>query len=307
LYEKERKRVGGVIFGGRKVSDEKKSEVTRKRSVSNESDNDSAVDSDGEDGGRGVKRPRIGKAPPTIRLLVTGYTKWTDNAKRYNDSRVRLRALGILETKDHTKCTHLAAPKILRTQKFICAIARAPVLVSTDFVDDSLEKNEELDPGKYLLKDPEGEKRFKLKLPEVLKLAKANKGHLLRNQSIYCTENVQGGFETYKSIIEANGGTCLLYRARAGSITSKKVGLMDTEDRDDDSDTDKPEPEYVYLVTGTTPEEARLWSKFRDTVQEVGKVPRVVRTDWMLDLALRQQIKWDDDYEMTEDDIKTKA
>jgi hypothetical protein len=88
LYEKERKRVGGVVFGGRKVSDEKKSENVRKRSISNESDTDNAVNSDAEYGIRDTKRSRVGKRPPLIRLLVTGYTKWTDNAKQYSDSRV---------------------------------------------------------------------------------------------------------------------------------------------------------------------------------------------------------------------------
>jgi hypothetical protein len=166
-----------------------------------------------------------------------------------------------------------------------------------------MERNEELNPEDYLLTDPEGEKRFGLKLPEVLKRAKANKRRLLRNYSIYCTENVQGGFETYKAIIEANGGRCLLYRARAGSI-AKKAAIMDGDDEDRDSETDQLEYEYVYLITGSMPEETRLWPKFRETVRATGDKPRVVRADWMLDLALRQEIKWEDGYEMTDKDIK---
>lgn len=58
------------------------------------------------------------------------------------------------------------------------------------------------------------------------------------------------------------------------------------------------EPEYVYLISGLKPEEKRLWGKFRSMVQMVGKVPRIAKTDWMLDLALRQEGRWREEYDM---------
>jgi hypothetical protein len=51
LYEKEKKRAGGVIFGGLKISEDRDSNVGRKRSTSK--DNESGVD---DEEGREAKR-----------------------------------------------------------------------------------------------------------------------------------------------------------------------------------------------------------------------------------------------------------
>lgn len=196
-------------------------------------------------------------------------------------------------TQEPAKCTHLAAPHIVRTQKFICALAYAPVVLSTDFVLQCLAENKKLRPESFELKDPEGEERIGVKLADTTARAKINKGNLLNRYSIYCTENIHGGYETYKSIIEANGGNCLLYRARAAT----NAVTRDSEDME-------TEPvKYMYLLSGVTPDEAKLWPKFRKTAQAAGKTARIVKTDWMIDLGLSQKIQWDDNYELTEKDV----
>ena len=85
LYEKEKKRVGGVVFGGRKKGDVDVVAVTGKRSVSADDDESAA---DAEDESRAVKRVKKSKTPASIRLLVTGYTKWADNKKTETEARV---------------------------------------------------------------------------------------------------------------------------------------------------------------------------------------------------------------------------
>ena len=198
-----------------------------------------------------------------------------------------------------TSCTHLASPHIVRTQKFICALAHAPIILSTDFVDDCIQSNERLDPQDYLLEDKEGETRIGHKLSDALARAKANKGKLLKGMVIYATEAIHGGFDTYKAIVEVNGGTCLLYRARAGPHT---VARADPDD--DDASDDEEMFRHVYLMSGTTPAEAKLWPRFREMVEEMGKAPRIVRNDWMLNLALSQEIQWRDQYALTEKDVE---
>jgi hypothetical protein len=205
--------------------------------------------------------------------------------------------MGILITTDIPKCTHLAAPKVLRTLKFVCAIAHAPVVVHTKYIEECLYTRRILDPREYLLKDSEGEKRYKLKLSNVLAKAKANPGKLLHKQTVYCTEKVFGGFDTYKTIIETNGGIPLLYKARAGSVASSKKGKKDVDSEDEDED-----PEPVYLISGLSPEERRLWPKFQQMAQACGRMPRIAKHDWMLDAALRQEMKWGDEYDATIDD-----
>lgn len=194
----------------------------------------------------------------------------------------------------------MAAPHIVRTQKFICALARAPVILSTSFVDQCLAKNELQPPENFILKDPESEKRLGFTLDEALGRAKANRQRLLEEYTVYCTEGLHGGFETYKSIIEANGGQCMLYRARAGLVAPSRICGQGGKDDPEDS-------QIVYLISGTTHDETRLWPKFRQMVQSSDLTPRIVKADWMLDIALSQRIQWNDSYELIEDSAMSDA
>ncbi|KAI4282201.1 MAG: hypothetical protein L6R38_003113 [Xanthoria sp. 2 TBL-2021] len=295
LYEKEKKRIGGVIFGGRRqTSEDAVSNGSRKRS--NSKDEGTAQ----EEHGRDKKRPKTNKLPPpAMRLLLTGYKGWEKNGKKEAEDKSRLRDLGVLVTQDPTHCTHLASPSIVRTKKFVCALARAPMIISTEFVDDCLAKDEWRDPEDYILNDSAGEQRMGFKLSEAVSRAKNHRGQLLRGVPVYCTETVKGGFDVYKSIIEANGGKCLLYKGRAGSNAASRAG-----GEDDDVDAmDTDEPEYLYLISGHMPAEKALWPKFRQLVQGTGKLPRIVCTDWLLNSALRQELHWDEVYELKEGTI----
>lgn len=173
------------------------------------------------------------------------------------------------------------------------------MIISTEFVDDCLAKDEWRDPEDYILNDSAGEQRMGFKLSEAVSRAKNHRGQLLRGVPVYCTETVKGGFDVYKSIIEANGGKCLLYKGRAGSNAASRAG-----GEDDDVDAmDTDEPEYLYLISGHMPAEKALWPKFRQLVQGTGKLPRIVCTDWLLNSALRQELHWDEVYELKEGTI----
>ncbi len=165
-------------------------------------------------------------------------------------------------------------------------------------MNDCLSQNKRLDPEDYLLQDTEGEKQLGFKLHDCLARAKSNKGQLLQGYSIYCTENIRGGFESYRSIVEVNGSKCLLYRARAGSTATLRAGL--------DEETDGSEPGsrgYVYLISDTTPEDAKLWPKFRQMIEGLGRKPLVVRHNWLVDIALSQKYQWRESYPLTDKDI----
>ena len=86
LYEKEKKRVGGVVFGGRKASEEMDAESTNKRPVSRDADSNTEE----LESMRGAKRVKNGRSPPTMRLLLSGYNDWVGNVKRENEARVRI-------------------------------------------------------------------------------------------------------------------------------------------------------------------------------------------------------------------------
>ncbi|EXJ85031.1 hypothetical protein A1O3_05706 [Capronia epimyces CBS 606.96] len=228
LYEKERKRVGGVVYGGRRKGHDEQSEVGRKRSK-------------------------------------------------------QLRTLGIICTTDPTRATHLAAPYIVRTQKFVTALAYAPLVISTDFIDACLKENKVPDPEAFKLQDTENEKRLGLTLKSSRERAQNNHNQLLHGRSIYCMENVRGGFETFKSIVEANGGRCMLWRNRKGQKvssgrTESEAGL-DTDANDD-----------VYLLTDERNENKPLICRFKEMAEGSQKSARIVLTDWLLETAMSQQI-----------------
>lgn len=87
LYEKERKRVGGVIFGGRRqTSEDAVSNVSRKRSSSK--DEGAATEEDARD----AKRAKKSRQPPTMRLLVTGYRGWATSSKREAEDKVSFKS-----------------------------------------------------------------------------------------------------------------------------------------------------------------------------------------------------------------------
>ena len=198
-----------------------------------------------------------------------------------------------------SRCTHLAAPRILRTPKFLSAIAHAPVLLSTTFIDACLAKNELQDPDDFLLQDAEGEDRFNLKLPAVIERAKANRGALLHGYSIYCTEHVRGGWETYKQIIEENGGACCIYRGRPNSVMASRRG----EGQEVSQGGNSAENGRIFLVSSTAKQDAKLWAKFRKSVEGIGRMPMVVKHDWLLDVALSQEARGGEEYLLTEDMI----
>lgn len=203
-----------------------------------------------------------------------------------------MRDLGILLTGEPGSCTYLAAPAIVRTQKFICALARGPIVLSTDFVDQCLTENKRLQPEDFILEDVEGEARLGFKLAESTARAKEIKGHLLQGYAVFCTEAINGGFDTFRAIAEANGGKCVLYRARAGSHPLARANALEDA------------PQYLYLLSGATPEEVKLWPKFRQVAEGNGMVPRIVKSDWLIDVAMSQRINWRENYELKEEDVE---
>ena len=88
LYEKESKRVGGVIHGGKRRPHDQIPNVNRKRASSDE-DGSSAKP---EVEPREVKRAKKNKglAAPTMRMLLSGYKRWLGNPEKEKEDRVRL-------------------------------------------------------------------------------------------------------------------------------------------------------------------------------------------------------------------------
>lgn len=315
LYEKEKKRAGTGIWGGKRAADqvekEKEREAHHRQQENMRKRLSSPTDSDDDDevsidGGHESKKQKTGRAPlpvPQMRILITSYARWIDKVGQEEADRVgqstaevfsqltnlqrKLRALGILVSQDPHTCTHLVAPSIIRTQKFLTALASGCVLLSSAFIDKCLEKDELPPIDKFLLKDTVNENKWNIKLKDVLARAKSNKKRLLHNVVVYCTSEIPNGPDTYKAIVEANGGIFSIYRGRSG-------GTMIRPSKEGEQNPTDGEP--VYLLSGLKPEETRLWPKFKQMVKDGKMEPRVVATEWILYTAMAQEMVWKDEY-----------
>lgn len=200
-----------------------------------------------------------------------------------------MRDLGVHVIQDPSSCTHLCAPAIVRTKKFLAALASGPTIVRSEFIDACVKNGAIPDEAGFLLKDTSNEKKFNIKLKDAVARAKTNKRSLLRRVPIYCTEDIPNKPETYKDIVQANGGTFTIFR---GKHFAKKVN----------PEEDEGGMEPVYLISGTKEKEKALWPAFREEARKGNMVPRIVGQDWILDTTMSQQLKWDDVYELNEDD-----
>ena len=195
---------------------------------------------------------------------------------------------------DARRCSHVAAPSILRTTKFVNSLAYGPDFVNVDFIAHCLKENELLDPADFPLQDKAAEKRYGFTLDKAQTRAKKNKNKLLKGYQVQCVETIRGGFDAFKSIVDANGGDCTLFRGRVTHQTQRE------ESAESSSENDDPSQKEVYLLSSATPDHQRLWSRFRQMAQGMGKRPRIVRVDWLLDIAMSQELHTADAYELNE-------
>lgn len=200
---------------------------------------------------------------------------------------------------DARRCTHLAAPTILRTTKFVNALAYAPVIVNTDFITQCLQNDVVVDPADFPLVDEVAEKKFHFSLADAAARAKKNKNKLLRGFRIYCIEDIRGGFDAFKSIVDANGGECLLFRGRLA--LTKHSRREESDDEDSEMETDEPGRNEVFLLSSAESRHARLWPRFRQVATDVKRTPWIVRVDWLLDMAMSQELQAPAEYELSED------
>jgi hypothetical protein len=196
--------------------------------------------------------------------------------------------MGIAVVQDGQPCDYLVAPQLVRTVKFLRNLSKGALILSSNWIEECLDTKEIPDPEKYVLKDKENERRFELKLETSIDKARKNKGQLLSGIPIYCTASIRNGNESYKAIAEANGAMFMVYGPRSGST----IKVTNPED-------DEIGPEPVYLLSTSTPEEKKLWKRFEDMARRGNMEPRVVASDWLLDVVMKQEVSFDKKYLVT--------
>jgi len=173
----------------------------------------------------------------------------------------------------------------------VTALAYAPMILSTDFIDACLKADELLNSHEFQLVDKQNEKKQGASLKVVQERARHNQHQLLRGCSIYCMESIRGGFETFQSIVEANGGRCLQWRNRKGAFGASSRGDGEFHNGTDANDV-------VYLLSDNRQDSKAMWSRFKQMAEQSRKVPRIVLPDWLLDTAMCQKLLPTKQYEL---------
>jgi hypothetical protein len=175
---------------------------------------------------------------------------------------------------------------MVRTIKFLRTLAKGPTVISSTFLDKALETGKVPPVNDYILKDKENEDKFGVKITTAVSRARANKGKLLWGVPVYCTSDIRNGPDSYQAIAEANGAIFKLYKARSGTT------IRPTTAEEDGGAA----PEPVYLLSSNTTAEKRLWPRFEEMARNGNMEPRIVSADWLLDVAMRQQMTFDPKY-----------
>lgn len=312
-FEKEMKRKGGVIHGGRRrVEDEiddgknpkGRESVSSKRSFEEMDEDEETEEEATGTTGKNKKAKKDKLAPIKFRMLVTKLETWTNNEDKASKDKGRLRELGLFVTDDFKKVDLVCAPQPVRTKKFIAALACAPMLVSTSYLEYALKHNKLPPVDKHPLEARDFEQTNHFKLSEALERAKQNKHRLLRAWTIFCTSTVSGGFDTYKDIIEINGGKCVMWKGRTTTVTASKRRL-DPSDEEVSQNQVEDEGDVLYLISDASKKEFPNWVKFRELATKHDMTPRIVKTEWLLSVAMRQMIHWDPEWELSEEIVNT--
>ncbi|KAL7924708.1 hypothetical protein ACQKWADRAFT_285748 [Trichoderma austrokoningii] len=281
LYEKEKKRnvKPGTPFGGKLAAKLTEENVSNKKNAASHKDGEG-------DEERPAKKARPSLPGVEMRIIVTAFNRWVGSQIKEDQDRRKLRDLGIQIVQEGQPCDYLAAPHVVRTVKFLCALARGPTVISSTFIEKTLETGKLQNVEDFILKDTEAESKFGIDLEKSVARARAHRGKLLRGIPIYCTDKIKNGPESYRAIAEANGAMLMIYRARSGTTIKPTTA---------EEDGFQP-PEPVYLLSGDTPEERQLWKRFKEMAVNGNMEPKVVSSDWLLDVAMAQQVRLDEKF-----------
>ncbi|CDO76219.1 hypothetical protein BN946_scf184894.g8 [Trametes cinnabarina] len=131
----------------------------------------------------------------SVRVLTTQLTLGDDVVR-----------LGVKFVTKPTECTHLLVRSVVRTEKFLCAMAVAPYVLGESWAKASAGVRRLLPEDQFMIKDPETEKKYGFSLADALQRAKKNAGKLFAGKTFYVTPKVPVDTKLLKNVVTANGG-----------------------------------------------------------------------------------------------------
>jgi len=256
-----------VHIEGGDGSDEE-AQPKKKRRVSDE--NEGTIRVKGKP--KGKQKPKEDSVDVEGSKPSSGVVVLTTQVTLPDDVLKALARLGVRMTTRPSECTHLLCPHLVRTEKFLCALARAPFILSAKWATASAAAKTLLPEKGFMLKDPAGEKKFDVNLAQALRRAKANKGKLLEGKMFYLTPRVGVDKKLLKNVVNACGG----------DVTTQSPSLRII----------KAAPENRYVIS--CKEDISIW---RPIAVEGYKI---YSQELLLAGIMKQQMEWDEEEFMVE-------
>ncbi|TFY50748.1 hypothetical protein EVJ58_g10905, partial [Rhodofomes roseus] len=195
--EKKRQKIGSTKDG--KAATKAKTQRRQSGKGGQDDEEEASDEPRAKPASRGKDASGSSSRAQNIRILTTQITI-SDEVSKF------LKKLGVQMTTKPTECTHLVARNLVRTEKFLCAMAHAPHILNEKWLLASFSVKELLPEDKFLLKDPANEGKFGFKLTDALVRARANGGKLFKGLTFYVTPHVPVDSKLLKNVVSACGG-----------------------------------------------------------------------------------------------------
>ncbi|KAG7098722.1 hypothetical protein E1B28_000635 [Marasmius oreades] len=172
-------------------------------------------------------------------------------------------------------CTHLIVKSLVRTEKFLCAVAIGAYIVSEKWAIECANARRLLPEEKYILHDPEGEAKYDMNLKVSLERArksKEEKNRLLERHIFYVTHRVPADVKMLKNVVTACGG-----QFTSQTPTPRIIEIS---------------PAMRHVIS--CPEDANVWGPIAQ------KGHKIYTQELLLTGVLRQEIEWGNEKWMVE-------
>ncbi|KAI0699877.1 hypothetical protein C8T65DRAFT_580765 [Cerioporus squamosus] len=193
-----------------------------------------------------------------VRIMTTQLTLPDDVLKQLNK-------MGVKIVTKPSECTHLLVKSVVRTEKFLCAMAVAPYVLGEKWARMSAFNRKLLPEDEYAIKDEETENKYHFNLADALKRAKQNAGKLFGGITFYVTPKVPVDSKLLKNVVAANGGQL--------STQTPTVRILAGHDN-------------RFVIS--CPEDVSVW-------RPLAQHHKIYTQELILTSALRQEIDWDEE------------
>ncbi|TFK70491.1 hypothetical protein BDN72DRAFT_958770 [Pluteus cervinus] len=205
-------------------------------------------------------KPRSAAAPPQpakpVYLMTTQVT--------LTDEEIRaLGRLGAKFTSKPSECTHLVVRNLVRTEKFLCALAVAPHILTADWVKVSIAAKALQPEDKYQLHDKDNEEKYGVKLTDALERSRKLSGKLLAGKTFYFTPKIHIDAKLLRNVVTACGGQSV------GSTPTLRIL--------------NAQPNRIII---SCPEDVSIW-------RPISAQHPIYSPELILSSALKQDVDWD--------------